>query len=77
MRVPGLLAEGRLDRVTRVLARADVLCPASAPANRGALVTVLAELGPSEERGTASRCVERFLAGSPTGNLTLEHETRR
>src|SRR4051812_42756386 len=30
VRVPGLLAEGRLDRTVRVIRRADAMCPASA-----------------------------------------------
>jgi WD40 repeat protein len=48
-RVPALLAEGRLDRTARVIARADTLCAKSAPETWGALVTVLAELGKPEE----------------------------
>lgn len=48
-RVNGLLAQGRLDRVRRVLARANQLCPATAPESWGDEVTTLAELGRFDE----------------------------
>lgn len=44
-RAPNLLAEGRLDRSLRAIARANVLCPATAPETWAVEVATLVEVG--------------------------------
>ena len=44
-RVPDLLAQGRLDHSLRAIARANVLCPATAPATWAAEIATLVEVG--------------------------------
>jgi WD40 repeat protein len=48
-RVATLRAEGRLDRIARILAQADEVCPQDAPATWATRLNVLAELGKADE----------------------------
>jgi WD40 repeat protein len=64
-RVPGLLAEGRLDRTARVLERADQLCPASAPETWEARITTLAELGRIEDVERVATIIEASAQATP------------
>ena len=64
-RVPGLLAEGRLDRTVRVIERADALCPSTAQDTWAPLVTTLAELGRAAD---AAKLADAIDAGAPAAS---------
>jgi WD40 repeat protein len=74
-RVPGLLAEGKLDRTVRVIARADALCPKSAPETWGALVTALADLGKVADARRVADAIDA-AAGSSEAARTAAREAR-
>lgn len=57
-RVPGLLAEGRLDRALRVLDAADARCPGSARDGRALRVIALAEIGREAEAQALASAIE-------------------
>ncbi|MDI1448340.1 hypothetical protein [Polyangium sp. 6x1] len=65
-RVPGLRAEGKLDRSWRVLARAAELCPAKAGETWEAQLAVLGELGAFDEQKKLASVV-LSTAGAPDG----------
>ncbi|MGD0529511.1 MAG: WD40 repeat domain-containing protein, partial [Polyangiaceae bacterium] len=64
-RVAALLAEGKLDRTVRVIARADALCPESAGESSVALVETLAALGRTTDALAAADRIEADGKASP------------
>ncbi len=64
-RVPGLLAEGRLDRTMRVIERAGALCPKSAPATWAVLVATLAELGRGDDVRQVADAIDASADADP------------
>jgi WD40 repeat protein len=58
-RAPAMLEEGKLDRVTRALARAEELCPMDAPLGWALRVRALAALGRSTEALQLAARIER------------------
>jgi hypothetical protein len=65
-RVPGLLAEGKLDRVVRVVEESDRVCPETAPTTWPALLETLLELGRWEEAESLAAEIGRRAAATPT-----------
>ncbi|HEY4121242.1 MAG TPA: hypothetical protein VGM56_25430, partial [Byssovorax sp.] len=60
-RAAPLVAEGKLDRAERVVAKADALCARTAPLSWAAHVTALAELGRSDD----ARALAGRIDGAP------------
>ncbi len=66
-RVPGLLAQGKLDRTLRVIAKANALCAAEARETWGEEVETLAEIGRyAEARALAETIAKSDAAGAET-----------
>lgn len=57
-RVPSLLAQGKLDRVLRVVARADAACPSGARDSWAARVTTLAAIGRTNEASALAAVID-------------------
>jgi hypothetical protein len=57
-RVPKLLDEGKLDRALRVIAKANTLCAAEAPATWSAEMATLAEVGRYDDARTLAEALE-------------------
>lgn len=66
-RVLSLLSEGRIHRVTRVVARADHLCPATWRDSAAALLSALVELG----RYAEARALVQRVAADPSADVRL------
>jgi WD40 repeat protein len=66
-RVSSLLAEGRIHRITRVVARADHLCPATWRDSAAALLSALVELG----RYAEARALAQRIAADPGADARL------
>ncbi len=63
--VPGLLAEGKLDRTVRVLQQANLACPATAPLTWPQLAETLLELGRADEAAAVAAEMEHGAAATP------------
>jgi WD40 repeat protein len=64
-RLVGLVREGRLDRVVRVIASADELCPSTARESAALRVRTLAELGRVVEARRAIEAIEADASATP------------
>ncbi|MEP7121789.1 MAG: hypothetical protein ABJE95_12795 [Byssovorax sp.] len=72
-RAPGLLAQGKLDRVLRVLAAADSLCPEERDHAWALEVETLAEIGRYAEARTLATTIE----GAPAASAAAREGARR
>lgn len=64
-RLPGLIAEGRLDRALRVLAKANRLCPGGRGSTWEIEVEALAEVGRYADAKALSTVIDEAAAASP------------
>lgn len=64
-RLPGLVKEGRLDRVVRVIQHANSLCPATARESAALHVRTLADLGRNADARAAADAIDRDATALP------------